>query len=219
MMSTATPGQIQWSQGSAANASDTQQTMKYANWQVQFGPRSANQRVRRTQQTVTAADMRTKKGAIAAVYMALSAEFTAAEFTQAMRASFDYNMANNANGAYAILNPTGPYNPPIENAGSDYFILTVACGTGRKQCRNQIFRVKLPESIRDMNHAYAVALNGFQRVCPFCQEALVFVNGNGEKADQDDSYLKKHENVSGVALRDLYNYLLDVDNRRIVKRT
>jgi hypothetical protein len=181
---------VTWDAGSAANRLDAN-PIRYANWQVQFGPHGKTRLSFSAKRTLTGAELQNHKGSIAGIHMALANDFSVAEIQRAFTLSYT---ASGRNGnTFGVLLPTGPYTEPVVEVEKRW-IVDLKCKRECKARKRKAFKMNFGKKEGKYDDKATVVLllrNALGQVpCPVC-EAKYALELEGTDAVTDQAAVGK----------------------------
>lgn len=198
---------VTWQGGSNALQGDAS-PIRYANWQVQFGPHGKNRINFAANRALTGAQLQDHKGSIAGIHMALANDFTIADCQRAFRLSYAGCMQSG--NLFGVLLPVGAYTEPIVEVEKRW-IFTVKCKRTCKTQNRRAFNVnfgKKEGAYVDKVRVQMYLDNALPHVpCPVCSSeyALEF--------DGTDSLM-----VQDVGGRPNWTYNFNIDSSTLTAR-
>lgn len=173
---------ITWNAGSRALTADAS-PIRYANWQVQFGPKGASRaKAFLATRLLSADDLQSSKGSIAGIHMALANDFSMADVTTAFQTSYNGCVLNG--NTFGVILPDTAYTEPIIEEEKRW-IATLKCKRECKDKRLPAFTVSLGKKegrFEDKNFVQLFFSNALPLVpCPKCASkyALEFEGSDG----------------------------------------
>lgn len=174
---------VTWQAGSAARGDDAT-PIRYANWQIQFGPHGANRIAFAAQRSLTGAQLQSHKGSIAGIHMALANDFTIAEIQRAFQLSYTGCAATG--NVFGLLLPTGAYTEPVIEIQKRW-IVDLRCKRACKSQNRRAFKINFAKKegrFPDKISVDTFLANAMGQVpCPVCAAKYALeVEGTNDEA-------------------------------------